>query len=212
MGHRVVVRRRVRDTRGKGCLSKRSPLMLPGSPPLTRTSWCAVPTTPPSVQTRRRQGCALLQCNARSSRMLDRDGRQHPAASARSSNAERATRIAAHRFVTAGPLALPQVKIPIVRSVSSRDRRGGLGRQGVHSRYISRPNRRTAVRNDCCHVLPPAALMSSTPDGSCRGSRPAVPRRADEQLAGYAAGARVATGGSVRLGWLLDESTLRCGR
>lgn len=162
--------------------------------------------------TRRRQGCALLQCNARSSRMLGCDGRQHPAASAPSSHGERGTRIAAHRFVTAGPLAPPQVKIPIVRSVSSRDRRGGLGRQGVHSRYMSRPNRGTAVCNDCCHVLPPAALMSSTPDGGCRGSRLAVPRRADEQFAGYAAGARVATGGSVRLGWLLHESTVRCGR
>jgi hypothetical protein len=93
---------------------------------------------------------------------------------------------------------------PIIRSVSSRDRRGGLGRQGVHSRYISRPNRGTAVCNDCCHVLPPAALMSSTPEGSCRGSRPAaraapmnnspaMPQELASQLAGPCASAGCCT-------------------
>jgi hypothetical protein len=54
--------------------------------------------------------------------------------------------------------------------------------------------------------------MSSTPDRSCDGSRLTVLLNAERQFADYAAGARASPAGSVRLGGLSRESTLRGGR
>ena len=81
-------------------------------------------------------------------------------------------RLSSHRLACRGGHALPRGQDPS-SSVSSGNRGAERGTRCAARRYISRRTRGTVVCHDCRDVLlQAAALMSSTPDRSCRGSRP----------------------------------------